>query len=86
MSAFVSSGLAVDVVLAVIALEFSVLALLSRMGRSRMSVADAFFALAPGACLLLALRAAILEQGWLLIAVWVAASFPLHLIDLWRRR
>jgi hypothetical protein len=47
---------------------------------------DLAFALAPGACLLLALRAALTASAWTLVGVLLAASLPLHLIDLARRR
>jgi hypothetical protein len=82
---FVNSGRAVDIVLLVIAIEFIVLVSLRR-GRRKRAAADLFFALAPGALLLLALRAALVGADWPWIALLIAASFPFHLIDLMRRR
>lgn len=82
---FVSSGRAADLVLAAMAIEFAVL--LARRGDRPIGAAamGAALALAPGACLVLALRAALVGEGWPLIAFWVAASLPLHLLDLRRR-
>ena len=86
MEHFILSGRAAEVVLAVIALEFCViLASKRRESRARASI-DLFFALAPGAILLLALRAALVGWGWMAIAGLIALSFPFHLVDLWRRR
>ncbi|MGE3929433.1 MAG: hypothetical protein AB7G05_04670 [Hyphomonadaceae bacterium] len=73
-----------DVVLLVIAIEFVVLVSLRRGRRTRAAL-DYFFALMPGALLLLALRAALVEASWLWVALLIAASFPFHLIDLFRR-
>lgn len=85
MQDFVLSGRAVDLVLLVIAVEFFALVALRRGARSRAAV-DLFFALAPGAILLLALKAALVGAGWIWIASLMAASFPFHLVDLARRR
>jgi hypothetical protein len=81
---FVLSGRAVDVVLAVILIEFAVLVALRRRHLRRAAV-DIFFALMPGAMLLLALRFALVGAGWPFIAIAIAGSFPFHLIDLGRR-
>lgn len=85
MEEFVRSGRAVDVVLLVIAIEFFVL-IGMRHGQRRRAAVDSFFALAPGAFLLLAIRAALVGADWSWIALLIAASFPFHLIDLMRRR
>lgn len=86
MQAFIESGLAVDLILAVIAVELCVLVVWpGQSGRVRAAV-DALFTLGPGACLLLALRAALTGAGWMWVALWLASSFPLHVIDLLRRR
>lgn len=85
MQEFVLSGRAVDLVLLVIAIEFIVLVTLAR-GRRKRAAVDWFFALMPGAMLLLALRAALVGAGWPWVALLIAASFPFHLIDLMRRR
>jgi hypothetical protein len=83
---FVSSGHAVDLVLAVVAGEFALLCWRGRSQGRASSMIDVFFTLAPGACLLLALRAALTGAGWVWIATFLALSFPIHIIDLARRR
>ncbi len=83
----ISSGHAVDLVLAVIAAEFALLYWRRAAVSNRVSLAvDLFCALAPGACLLLALRAALTGADWVWVAVFLALSFPIHLTDLARRR
>lgn len=79
MESFFASGLAVDLVLVFLALE---ILLLSR----RMGWATALIAALPGACLLMALRAALTGAQWPWIALWISLSLPAHLLDLSRRR
>ena len=81
LAGFFRSGHAVDLVLAVIVLEFAWLSV-----RRRGPMLDRILALAPGACLLLALRAALTGAGWPWVALALAASFPFHIADLIRRR
>ena len=84
MAEFFASGRAVDLVLLVLAAEFGWLVLRRRPGRA--GLADRALALAPGACLLLALRGALVGAPWPWIAAALAASFPVHVADLKRRR
>ena len=51
----------------------------------RRAAAGVVIGLLPGACLLLALRAALTGQGWTWIALWLSLSLPAHLFDLARR-
>lgn len=85
MSGLFASGRVVDTILLIIALEAAWLLWRAR-GRRSSVVLDTLFALGPGACLLLALRAALTGADWPWIALALAASFPLHLLDLRRRR
>jgi len=80
VSGFVLSGHIVDLIIAVLALEVLVLAAWRRAG-----LVTPVVAALPGACLLLALRAALTDAGWIWIALWLTAAFPAHLADLWRR-
>jgi hypothetical protein len=80
MSDFFASGRAVDVVLAVLAIEMLLVALLG--GRKRQTL---LLALLPGLFLLLALRAAITDAPWPFIALFLALSLPAHLLDMRRR-
>jgi hypothetical protein len=80
MSEFFASGHAVDVVLAVLALEVAAISVFKRG-----AMANAIIAALPGLCLLLALRASLTGLGWPWIAGWLALSLPAHLADLARR-
>ncbi len=79
LAAFFASGHAADVVLAVLALET---VLLLRAGRR---LEDVVLLLLPAAFMMLGLRAALTGASWPWIALPLAASFPVHLIDLLRR-
>ena len=81
MTDWLSSPSVVDLVLAVVVLEAAWL-----IGARRMPPVEVTLCLLPGFILLLALRGALagIETGW--IAVLLAASFPVHLADLARRR
>ena len=80
MAWWFASGHAVDLVLAVIALEAIWL-----VTTKRITPWQAVLVLGPGVMILLAVRAALTGAGWWWIALALAASFPLHLLDLRRR-
>ena len=80
MQSLFASGHAVDIVLAVLMLEFVWL----RFRGDR--TLDLLLMLLPAALILLGLRAALTGADWIWIAVPLAASFPVHLADLSRRR
>lgn len=75
-----ASGHAVDIVLAVIAVE---LGWLVSAGGWRLK--EAALRLAPGALMLLALRGALAGLDWAWIALPLLLSFPVHLADLAQR-
>jgi hypothetical protein len=79
------SGRVVDLLLAFMVLEAVALWAYRRAsGRGIPSIAVAA-SLASGACLLLALRAALTTAGWEWIALWLTAALAAHLTDLrWR--
>lgn len=79
MEALFASGRAIDIVLAVLAIEAFWL-----MARGH-APARVLYALGPGALMVLAVRFALTGQPWPWIAAALAASFPLHLLDLLRR-
>ena len=79
MTEFITSGRAIDVVIAVLVVEF--LWLVAR-GQNVVAVACA---LVPGGLMVLSLRAAVTGQPWWWIVVPLAASLPVHLADLRRR-
>lgn len=80
MEQFFSSGLAVDIVLAVLLIEFVIL------WRKGWSAVDAALLLLPAAMIALALRASLTDMHWIWIAAPLAAAFPIHLADLVRRK
>ena len=80
MTALFSSGHAVDIVLAVIVIEFAWLA-----ARGRSAVALALLLL-PAVFMLLALRAALTGCSWYWTAIPLTVSLPLHLADLRHRK
>ena len=80
MNALFASGHAVDIVLAVLALEA---VLLIAWRRPALAV---LLALAPGVMMMLALRAALLSAPWYWVAIPLTVSLPLHLTDLRHRR
>ncbi len=79
MERFVSSGLAIDIVLAVLVIELVIL------WRGGWSFGDAILLLLPAALILAALRAAVIDAHWIWIVVPLALAFPAHLADLRRR-
>ena len=79
MAEFFSSGHAVDAVLAVLLVE----ALILKM-RGKLWV-DVVALLLPAILMMVALRAALTGMDWPFIALPLAASFPVHLYDLYRR-
>jgi hypothetical protein len=79
MEEFFSSGHAIDVVLAVLAVEA---ALLKRRGWRSVAILTT---LGPAVLMMLGTRAALTGAAWIWIALPLAASFPLHLADLRRQ-
>ncbi len=80
MSWLFASGHAVDIVLAVIAVE-----LVWLMARGKGGV-DVLVRLGPGVLMLVALRAALVGLDWRWVALPLLLSFPVHLADLARTR
>lgn len=76
IEAFFSSGHAADLVLAVLAAEAGWLRL---RGWSWTRIAGL---IGPAVFIVLALRAALVGAGWEWVAVLLACSLPLHLMDL----
>jgi hypothetical protein len=81
-----SSGRVVDFILLIIAAEFAFLSWRGRRPNLPAVMLGLFISLAPGACLLLALRAALTGAPWTWVAAWLTLSLPLHIADLIRRR
>jgi len=85
MAEFFTGGRTIDLVLLMIALEAIALMVLWRMSRCPLPPLATLLILAPGACLLLAARAALAGASW----VWVSSLFLvalfIHLVDLRQR-
>jgi hypothetical protein len=81
-----SSGRVVDLILAIMAVEFVFLSLRRGKGERTAGLLDRALAFAPGVFILLALRASLVGAAWPWIAALLAASFPIHIADLIRRR
>lgn len=79
MGTFFASGHAVDLVLVVMLAEAVYL-------KTRGWLAgDIALLLLPGALMLLALRAALTDASWEWVALPLALSFPVHMLDVKRR-
>jgi hypothetical protein len=81
-----SSGLAVDMALVFLAVEFVYLLWRAPAGTRKSAALNLVLALEPGACLMLALRCALTGSDTIWVAFWLAMSLPLHLADIIRRR
>lgn len=84
LDGLLASGRAADLILLVMAAEWAALGLAGRGWGQTLA------ALLPGALIVLALRAALTGAGAAWIALPLACSFPVHLLDLrlrgWLRR
>ncbi len=79
------SGRVVDIALALMVLEAAALWGYRRARGQPFPLADVAWNLAAGACLLLALRAALTGAGWPWIAMFLTAALVAHIGDFRRR-
>ena len=85
MTAVFTNGRIVDLILAMMALEaLGLLVYRHRTGRG-IAPAGLLINLLSGACLLMALRCALLTYPWHWTATWLAAALIAHLADLSQR-
>lgn len=88
VSGLFASGRVVDLALAVVAIEAALLVWHRRRYGRGVPAAELFAFLAAGACLMLALRAALVGASWWWVAAPMAGAGVAHLLDLrlrWRR-
>jgi hypothetical protein len=81
----VASGRVVDLILVLFAVEALFLFVLHRRHGRGVALADFLPSALGGACLLLALRAALTGAKWTAIVPWLLGSFAAHVWDLKRR-
>ena len=85
MAALLASGRLIDIVLALTALEAIALILYFRRSGRGVPPGEYLGALAPGLCLLLALRCGVSGADWTWTLLWLLAALAAHLADLRRR-
>lgn len=83
---FIASGRVVDLALLLLAIELVVLLVYRKRTGHGAAARDVIPAIAAGACLLLALRAALTDAPAIWIALAMGAALPAHLLDLHQRR
>lgn len=79
MAELFSTGLIADIMLAFMALEAIVLVLYRRKTNRGLTPRAVFWMLLPGACLVLAFRAALVGAAWQWVALAVSVSLIAHL-------
>lgn len=85
MAGLFASGAIVDAILLLMVLEGGLIMLVRRRTGTGVPPRDLVAMLAAGACLMLALRAALVGAAWPWIALALAAGLVAHLADLGRR-
>ncbi len=85
MSDLFASGTIVLIVLALVALEVVVLVIYHRRTGRGPVPGNVLPSIVSGACLFLALRAALVDSRWPVVAMWLVLALAAHLVDLARR-
>jgi len=85
MSELFETGRIVELILALMLLEAVVICGVAMAGRLQLPTAGLLLNLAAGACLLLALRAVLIDAGWMLAGIWLTGALMAHLADLFIR-
>lgn len=85
LSALFASGSVIEWILVLVVVEALALFALHRLTGRGPAAADLLPNLAAGACLLLAVHAALLDRPWVWVAAPLAAGLLAHLLDLSRR-
>lgn len=85
MSSLFASGRIADLILALVVIEAIALIVYWRRRGRGVPPLDLIVNLASGACLMLALRSALMHQSWQWTAAWLAAAGVAHLADIARR-
>lgn len=80
LQALIESGNVIEIAIGLIVLE-----ILFVVALRRTRAVAIMLGLVPGLCLMLALLTAVQGGDWRMIAFWMTASLPFHLIDLRNR-
>lgn len=82
LAAAIESGRLIDLILLLVIIEAIVLTAWRRSAGRPPSASHLLVNLAAGAMLLLAVRAALTDAGWISVAAWLALALPAHLADI----
>ncbi len=85
MSGLFTSGRIVDLILSMVAIEAIVLMTYRFLTARGVPCVGVLTNLLAGACLLMAVRSALIQSPWAWIAVWLAAALIAHVADLAQR-
>ena len=85
MAEFILNGQLLDAVIALTMLECAALIAYHRITSRGLAPKDYLLNLVSGLCLMLALRAALVDSGWAWIALCLTAAGLAHSADLWNR-
>lgn len=85
MAGLFASGHIVDLILVLVAVEVAALALWRRWSGTGPRLGGLAANLASGACLLLAVRSALVDAGWEWVAMALLGSLLAHVADLYGR-
>ncbi|MEY6431060.1 hypothetical protein ABC977_01405 [Thioalkalicoccus limnaeus] len=85
MAEWFESGRIIDLILFLVVVEAVAILAYRRISGRGPALADLLSNLLAGACLMLAVRAALVDAGWQWVAVWLFAGLVAHLFDLSRR-
>lgn len=85
MADLFATGRIADLILALMLLEAAVLVAWLRATGRVGTIADLLPNLAAGACLVLAMRGALVSAPWPMIAAALAGALVSHLVDMFRR-
>lgn len=88
LAAAFDNGSLLLAIVVLIALEGLGLYWLEQRGRSPLRLREVLGNLVSGAALMLAVRAALLDQSWTVVATWLLCALLAHVTDLlvrWRR-
>ena len=85
MAELFSSGRIIDVILVLMLIQGLALVWLYRRRGGSLTPTDYLFNVLPGAFLMLALRAALVDASWTWVAICLTGSLVTHWLELWRR-